>query len=193
MKYYPIQKNWRKAKDIYSSPEAKAIWYPDMILFEEMKAEDLGVKQWYPTDSPELTPSDFDSCDWRRERLGQGRKGPQPAFWKYVCHGACHYLVDLGLYVATTVEPDRDWRVMCSDDHSTVWDGKDMLWDLNYTALGIDPDEAFKIATKRASHTGVYAFEIPAVPAASVLSSSKTERGSRSAKITPWPWMVSHG
>ena len=66
-----------------------------------------------------------------------------------------HHLVDLALHVATTVEPKRRWRVIGSDDHSTVWDGKDTLWDgkdtlwdLNYTALGIDPDEAFKIATK---------------------------------------------
>jgi hypothetical protein len=143
MKYYPIQKNWRKAKDIYSSPEAKAIWYPDMILFKEMKAEETGVKQWYPTDSPELTPSDFESCYWR-----YGRKGRQPAFWKYVCHAACHHLVGLGLYAATIVEPNQNWRVIGNEYHSTVWDGEDTLWDLNFTALGIDPDEAFKIATK---------------------------------------------
>ena len=143
MEYYPIQKNWRKAKDIYSSPEAKAIWYPDMILFKEMKAEETGVKQWYPTDSPELTPSDFESCYWR-----YGRKGRQPAFWKYVCHAACHHLVGLGLYAATIVEPNQNWRVIGNEYHSTVWDGEDTLWDLNYTALGIDPDEAFKIATK---------------------------------------------
>jgi len=148
MKYYPIQKNWRKAKDIYSSAEAKAIWCPDMILYMEMRAEDTGVKQWYPADSPELTPSDFDSCDWRYEGMGRGRKGPQPAFWKYVCHAACHYLVDLGLYAATTVEPNRDWRVIGNEYHSTVWDGEDTLWDLNYTALGVDPDEAFAIARK---------------------------------------------
>jgi hypothetical protein len=38
--------------------------------------------------------------------------------------------------------------VIGNEYHSTVWDGEDTLWDLNYTALGIDPDEAFKIATK---------------------------------------------
>jgi hypothetical protein len=41
MKYYPIQKNWRKARDIYSSPEAKEIWYPNMILLKEMKVVEV--------------------------------------------------------------------------------------------------------------------------------------------------------
>ena len=41
-------------------------------------------------------------------------------------HAACHWLVNFALELAQLVEPDRKWRIITSDKHSTVWDGGDM-------------------------------------------------------------------
>jgi hypothetical protein len=32
--------------------------------------------------------------------------------------------------------------------HSTVWDGAETLFDINFLALGVDPDEAWRLASK---------------------------------------------
>ena len=46
-------------------------------------------------------------------------------------------------------EPERPWRIITSDDHSSVWDGKHTLFDLNFLALGISPQECFELAHDR--------------------------------------------
>jgi hypothetical protein len=40
-------------------------------------------------------PADHESCDWR----WQGR-GRHPAYWQYVKHAACHWLVNWSLVLA---------------------------------------------------------------------------------------------
>ena len=42
--------------------------------------------------------------------------------------------------------PKREWRVLTSEKHSTVYDGEDMLFDFNFLALGIPADEAYQMA-----------------------------------------------
>jgi hypothetical protein len=69
---------------------------------------------------------------------------------KYVKHGACHWLVNFNLKLACLVEPDKQWRIVTSDSHSTVWDGEDTLFDINYFALKVDPNFAFEEANKQA-------------------------------------------
>jgi hypothetical protein len=46
------------------------------------------------------------------------------------------------------VEPKREWRIVTSDAHSTTWDGAETLFDFNFLALGIEPDEAWALASK---------------------------------------------
>jgi hypothetical protein len=36
-----------------------------------------------------------------------------------------------------------------SDKHSTVWDGDQTLFDFNFLALGVAPDECFRLADER--------------------------------------------
>lgn len=91
-----------------------------------------------------MVPFEFESCDWYCNR-----KGRRPAYWNYVKHGACHWLVNFNLKLAMLVEPERDWRIITSDDHSSVWDGKNTLFDFNFSALGVHPDECFLIANKK--------------------------------------------
>ena len=141
--FYPVQQRWRKVGPIYRSRMAAALWHPDMEAFEQGRAEERGYP-YRPTPwRQDLTPSHYDSCDWR---WSSGRRGPQPAFWAYTCHSACHWLASLNLWVAMRAEPDRPWRILSSDAHSTVWDGAEMLWDLNFLALGVSASDAWDLA-----------------------------------------------
>jgi hypothetical protein len=87
--------------------------------------------------------SDFESCDWQSRH-----KGRPPAFWRYTKHAACHWLVNFSLRLAERVEPTRAWRIITSDQHSTAWDGERLLFDFNYQAMGISPQECFDRAYK---------------------------------------------
>jgi len=143
--FFPIQKNWRKLKPIFESKEAHSVWWPNMLEYAEQRANQNGYKLNGRHLSYEF-PRDFDSCDWRYNR---DRSGRQPAFWNYACHSACHWLVDLCLYVASTAYPDVQWRIVSSKNHSTVWNGdiqNPILFDVNFLAIGVTPRQALKLA-----------------------------------------------
>ena len=144
--FYPIQKRWKKLGPIYRSPEAKAIWLPEMMDYQRQRMEDYGVSYDYPKDTPELRPSAWDSCDWRFTR---GKPGPEPAYFEYVCHASCHWLANLSLYVAMEAEPSRPWRIVSSNAHTTVWDGDETLWDAQFQALGVSATDAWDLAAER--------------------------------------------
>lgn len=90
---------------------------------------------------PGMKPADFESCDWRLDRPGR-----HPRFWDYVCSGACHWLVNFNLRLAERAAPDRPWRILMSEKHSTVFDGDCVVFDLNFLALGIPPAECVRDA-----------------------------------------------
>lgn len=145
-RYIDIQKHWRRLGPIFKSETAFKVWKPCMEENIQWKAEDHGFE--YRPRPDAKTPSDYECCDWRCDRRGR-----RPAFWDFVCHAACHWLVDLNLYVATRAFPNQPWRILtCStakNNHSTVWNGnlqKPLLFDANFLALGVAPSEALKIA-----------------------------------------------
>lgn len=141
--FYPVQKRWRKVGAIYRSDQARAIWHPELEAFAYSRAEEDGYA-YKPTPWREgLTPSHWDSTDWRWCR---GRRGPQPAFWDYVVHAGCHWSCSLNLWVAMRAEPNRPWRIVTSSKHSVVWDGAETLWDLQYQALGVSATDAWDAA-----------------------------------------------
>ena len=37
-------------------------------------------------------------------------------------------------------------EIVTTRKHSTVWDGAETLFDINFLALGVDPDEAWELA-----------------------------------------------
>lgn len=133
MRYVDVQKNWRKIGPFARSDKARKIWMKDMKEYEQMRG--------WVSRAREL-PCDYDSCDWRYNR-GPGRK---PGFWDYVCHGACHWVVNLNLFLAISFDSTVPWRILTSDHHSTVWDGEKRLFDMNFLALEINPNEGFKMA-----------------------------------------------
>jgi hypothetical protein len=94
--------------------------------------------RWGVVFYPGTYPEDIESCDWRI-----GHRGRPPRYWRYVKHGACHWIVNFCLRLATLVEPFRKWRILTSYEHSTVWDGRNTLFELNYLALGISAEECF--------------------------------------------------
>src|SRR5262245_27989913 len=122
--YYNLQKNWRKVKRHINDPEVQRILVRDFNKFT--------YGTWRKKFEPGMAPHQFENCDW-----WLGHRGPMPALWNYVKHGACFWLVNFNLKLAQLVEPKRVWRIIASSKHATVWDGKQMLFDFNFLALGI--------------------------------------------------------
>jgi hypothetical protein len=138
MQYYPIQKNWgRRIKPHLVDPEFNRILVMDFNKFT--------YGRWREEFKPGMLPEQFESCDWRICR-DDGRRGPDPEYWRYVKHSACHWLVNPALRLAMLSVPNREWRIVTSQKHSTVWDGDRTLFDLQFSALGVKPDEAFESA-----------------------------------------------
>lgn len=145
-RYVDIKKHWRKLAPLYKSSEAARIWRPCMEENIQWKAEDHGFD--YRPQPDARAPKDYECCDWRCDH-----RGKRPAFWDYVCHAACHWLVDLNLYVAFHAYPSTPWRILTAstkrDNHSTVWNGdlaQPLLFDANFLALGVAAHEALRIA-----------------------------------------------
>ena len=132
LKYINPQQHWRRIKPHLKEPVVRSTLTRDFNKFV--------YGRWGQEFTDDMVPADFESCDWRCDR---GRRGPEPAYWQYVKHAACHWLVNFNLRLAERVEPKRPWRILTSDYHSTVWDGDHTLFDFNYCALGIPPDEAY--------------------------------------------------
>lgn len=141
--FYPLQKRWRKVGPIYRSRMAAAIWHPNMEAYAAHRAAEYGYDNRLTPWTPELTPSHYDSCSWRWDCE---RRGPQPGYWAFTCAAACHWLVDLHLWVAQRAEPSRSWHVVTSDLHSTVWDGEETIWDANFMAMGVSATDAIDMA-----------------------------------------------
>ncbi len=137
MRYYDLQANWRKIKPLIAEREVQAILVRDFNKFT--------YGRWRQKFRTGDLPTKFESCDWRCDRQLPGR---QPAFWDYAKHAACHWLVNFNLELARRAEPKRQWRILTSPLHSTVWDGKSLLFDFNFSAMGIAPKECFKLANK---------------------------------------------
>lgn len=136
MRYYPITRNWsRKIKPHLANKEAQRLLVRDFNKFT--------MGRWNDRFLPGMKPRQFESCDWDIDH-----RGKQPEYWDYVKHAACHWLVNFNRQLATLAEPKREWRIVSSEEHSTVWDGKDTLFDMNFLALGIDPNEAWELASR---------------------------------------------
>lgn len=142
MKYYPVVKNWRKIKSVINDKDIQEVMVRDFDKFTYGRWEK-------PFKHGEL-PGEWETCDWQFER-----KGRPPEFWMYVKHSACHWLVNFNLMLAMKVEPKRKWRILTSQKHSTVWDGENTLFDFNFLALQVDPDEAFEMANRKQLKEGV--------------------------------------
>jgi hypothetical protein len=134
IQHYPILKNWRrKIVPHLDNPKLQAILAADFNKYT--------VGCWGQRFRPGQLPADFESCDWRLSVRGR-----HPKYFDYVKHGACHWLVNFNHHLAKLVEPNRTWRIITSDEHSTVWDNESTLFDLNGLALFDSAAECFEAA-----------------------------------------------
>lgn len=137
IRYYPIARNWsRKIKPHLADAEAQRLLVRDFNKFT--------FGRWEREFLPGMMPHDFESCDWWIDH-----HGPMPRYWNYVKHSACHWLVNFNRRLATLAEPKREWRIVSSQDHSTVWDGHETLFDMNFVALEVPAEEAWQLATTK--------------------------------------------
>jgi hypothetical protein len=69
-----------------------------------------------------------------------------PRYYRYTKHAACHWLVNFNLKLTTLVDPQRAWRILASEKHSTVWDSLETLFECNLLAFGAQAQECFDLA-----------------------------------------------
>lgn len=136
MRYYPVVKKWKKLKPLIANKVVQEVLVRDFNKYT--------IGRWGLEFKAGMIPFDFESCDWHCER-----RGKRPEFWNYVKHAACHWVVNFNLELAKLAEPNKQWRIITSNLHSTVWDGEETLFDFNFSALQVDPNEAFEMANKR--------------------------------------------
>ena len=144
MRYYAVQRNWRKIKRHLDNEEVNKVLERDFNKYARGHMRFNGdTRTWTRMRgrfARGMYPADFDTVCWRFE--DRDCRFRPPAYWRYVCAGASHFLVNFNLKLAQLVKPDREWRVL-TGLHSTVWDGEHTLFDLNYQALDIEPSECF--------------------------------------------------
>jgi hypothetical protein len=157
IEYYDLVKNWRKIKPHLGDPELNDILVRDFNKLTEGRWGEKFRHGQFPrefenTDWDDLILDDIDTVDWDEADYDKFfRDFREPEYWRYVKHGASHWLVNFTLRLAQLVEPKKPWRILASDEHApeqhfTVWDGDKLLFDFNFQAFGIPAADAFEIA-----------------------------------------------
>jgi hypothetical protein len=144
VRYYDVTRHWTQRIEPHLQDEML-----NKILIADFN--DYTQGRWGLVFYPGTYPEGIESCDWRI-----GRRGRPPRYWKYVKHGACHWIVNFCLRLASLAEPSRKWRILTSDEHSTVWDAQKTLFEFNYLALGISAEECFSKANDQELLPGEY-------------------------------------
>lgn len=147
-RYFDFSRHWtKKLNPIIQSPQAQSILQQDFknyiklkranyVAWAKQKGLPIEQNSWRFVEGK--LPADYDSCDWRYGRL--------PLWEQYVCHGACHYIVNTLLHIAMVAYPNKAWRIVTSSLHSTIWDGEQTLFDLNFVTLKVPVHECIEDA-----------------------------------------------
>ena len=137
-RYYDLKKNWRKVRPHLSDPLA------NYILIDDFNKFTRGI--WKKPFLHGQYPAEFDRDCWSDDEFDEERTSPRYAYMDYVAPGACHWLANFALRLAMLTEPSREWRVISSEYHSTVWDGRNTLFEFNWQAFGTPPADCFQAA-----------------------------------------------
>ncbi|MEN9566485.1 MAG: hypothetical protein RLZZ69_1681 [Cyanobacteriota bacterium] len=134
--YFDHRKHWRKLQPIFESDEIKEASNREMNSFK--------LTDYHPGNRVYRNfryPEEYDNSDWRFER-GRGR----PAnYLRWVCSRSCHWSAIVNLQVLWIYQPEIPWCLVTSRDHSTVWDGHKLIFDMQYYALTIPINELVEI------------------------------------------------
>jgi len=141
MQYYDLQRNWRRIRPHLTDPTVASVLVRDFNKFT--------FGRWEHEFLPGMVPHEFETCDW-----WCSHRGRLPAYWQYVKHAACHWLVNFNLELAQASVRGREWRIVSSRNHSTVWDGDVTLFDPNFQALKVAPAECYAMARGRVLKPG---------------------------------------
>jgi len=115
--YYPIAENWDRS--IRPHLDNTGL---QQVLVEDFDKYTMG--RWGKRFEPGRFPRDFEDYDWTSDFCGS-----HPEYFRYVKHGASHWLVNWYLTLARLVEPERPWRILRTLCHSAVWDGEAAMFD----------------------------------------------------------------
>ena len=146
-RYYDLKKNWRKLRPHLSDPVLNYLLIDDFNKFTRGRWGKPFLHGQYPAEF---------CCECWSDGLDEERPSPRYAYMNYVAHGACHWLVNFALRLAMLAEPDRQWRIITSDYHSTVWDGRNTLFEFNWQAFGELPEDCFHAAFDTELPSGKY-------------------------------------
>lgn len=134
MRYYDLKRHWTK-RIVPHLGDAEL----NRVLVRDFNRFTSG--RWGKPFLAGMFPEEFESCDWRLYR-----PTPHPRYWRYVKHAACHWIVNFALRLATLTEPNRPWRIVSSIKHSTVWDGRHCLFDINFPPFDVPAAECWQLA-----------------------------------------------
>ena len=148
-KYFPIQQRWRKLKPLYEQPLTLKMSWVEMESFRQTDFEENGISYNLTPFDPSSRPYQYDTCGWRWADPGCGRPGRKPAFWDWACYRACHWVANANLRVISQLEPEHNWRIATSIEHTTLVDlDRKLMFDTNFLAMGISEKECWKSAVK---------------------------------------------
>jgi hypothetical protein len=144
MRYYDVPRHWTKRIIPHLGDREL-----NEVLVRDFNKYTYG--RWEKRFTAGQYPQDFDPDPWFMIH-----SGPRPRYLRYTCSRACHWLVNFNLRMANLAEPKRPWRILRSDQHSTVWDGDQTLFELNFLALRVPPWECFQLACWKEHPVGKY-------------------------------------
>lgn len=166
MNYYNFINNWYKLKPFYKSSIARNLWVNEMYKFMHNWARESECSIYIPKNTPHLTPHEFETYrDWRinnesindipshlktadeiddfiqqtSDQFYDQTTDENPEFFDWVCWGASHVLIKLHFYVAIQSEPDINWQIIKNHEYTTIWDGKQTIFDPYFLALDTIP------------------------------------------------------
>ena len=108
----------------------------------------------------ERPPSKWRYYDLKRNWRKVRRHLDDPILEALRGHRACYWEVNLALRLAMLVEPNDEWRIISSDEHSTLWDGHHTLFELDRgfsdPKHGIPPESCYWTAYDEELDPGQY-------------------------------------
>jgi hypothetical protein len=145
MKHYGIQKNWKKLKPFFNTDDVQKQIVKELISSQYSNCMDYGLDfKLKNTDFQNWKPCQFESSDWL---YNLGRRGRRPDYFKFVKSMWCHWSVNVSMVALKEADPKTPWRIVVSDEHSTIWDGESTLFDILFEAKELDASEAWSLAT----------------------------------------------
>jgi hypothetical protein len=141
-RYFDLGRYWNsRIRTIFESDVVQEQLVRDFEKFVKAKEHRLNSvrgssHQVTFTYNPAEKPIRWDFCDWRSTRIGRPF-----SFDDYVCHGACHSIVNALFLTAKIAYPEIPWVIVSGKNHSTVWDQNLTFFDMNYFALKVSAED----------------------------------------------------